>query len=266
MPACAIMADSRGVSAEDGWGGGTGFATSAPSATGAGGTTKDGSIEFGPDSGGDDPSQPYASLCAAGECTIGEDGCPDGAGGGEPVAMACELVPSEDGAMAACAPAGTFEEGEPCKSADHCAAGLGCAATATGGVCRSYCCGDVELCPASTYCDLQPMAEDAINMTPIPVCVPATKCELLNDDTCTEPLVCTIVRADGTTSCVAPGPGLLNDPCPCAAGYVCSKLDNQCKKLCKLGMEAMYCDGVGSCLNVGMGIPDGFGICSPANK
>jgi hypothetical protein len=265
IPACAFVAQADLAAAG---GGGNMFTGGATGSTGAGGTPQDGSIEISPDSAGIDPSKPFASLCAAGECAIGGADCAPGAGG-VALPMSCSLAPAIGAAVAACTPAGSFAEGEPCNSADNCASGLGCASTANGGVCRSYCCGDVELCPMNTYCDLQPMAEDTLN-TPqlsIPVCVPTTNCELLNDAmTCPAPLTCTIVRADGTTSCVVPGAGVLNDPCPCAAGYVCSKLNNECKKLCHIGQDAVDCDGTGSCLEVGPGFPAGFGVCSPASK
>jgi len=265
VPACAFIAQADLSAA----GGGGDMSTVATGSGSGGGVQQDGSIEIGPDAGPLDPSKPFASLCAIGECTIGGDDCGGGVGGGLPQPTACALVPAEGGAIAACTPVGGFGDGEPCDSADNCAAGLGCAATANGAVCRSYCCGDVELCPANTYCDIQSMAEDVINdpRLPIPVCVPATNCELLNDAmTCPPERTCTIVRADGTTSCVAPGAGALNDPCPCAAGYVCSKLNSTCKKLCHIGQDAKDCEGNGSCLEVGPGFPAGFGTCSPASN
>lgn len=263
LPACAFVAEA-GFDATAGGGGS--FENGTAASAGSGGSTQDGSIEIGPDSGGVDPSQPYAGLCS-GECAVGGDDCDPVEDAGSPVPTACALTPALGGALAACVPVGTFGEGEPCKTADNCAVALGCVATPNGGVCRSYCCGDVELCPASTYCDLRPMAEDTINAPPIsiPVCVPAMSCELLNDEmTCPPSLTCTIVRADGTTSCVVPGSGGLNEPCPCAAGYICSKLKNECKKLCHIGQDAIDCAGAGTCLGGGVGYPDGFGVCSPS--
>jgi hypothetical protein len=96
----------------------------------------------------------------------------------------------------------------------------------------------------------------------IPVCIPATNCQLLNDKTCIDPgLTCTIVRADGTTSCVPLGPGQLNEKCPCAAGFVCSKLTNQCLKLCKIGYDEMYCGAMGACQAGSEGFPENYGVC-----
>lgn len=235
-------------------------ASAGPGAGGGGGTD---SIDIPPNPEGANP-KPYADLCGSGICSVGGDGCEQGAAGGQPQAMSCQLAPEEGVAAPECGPVGTFAEGEPCNSADNCVAGLGCAATPNGGgVCRSYCCGDVEACPTNTYCEPQEMAEDTIN-TPrlkIPVCIPVSPCELLNEKSCTPPLACTIVRADGTTSCVMPGTGALNEPCPCAAGYVCSKLLNTCLKLCDTDMPEVYCGGEMSCLGGNAGFPPGFGVC-----
>ena len=108
-----------------------------------------------------------------------------------------------------------------------------------------------------TYCAPVPMAEAAVK---IPVCLPAKKCKPLDDSTCTDGQTCTIVRDDGTTSCVDPGDGSRGDFCPCAAGQVCSKITNTCLKLCHIGNDAADC-GAGSCQGGVMGYPDGIGIC-----
>jgi hypothetical protein len=107
------------------------------------------------------------------------------------------------------------------------------------------------------------MAEDPSAM--IPVCVPAIPCQLLDDTSCCVgnacELTCSVVRDDGTTSCVAPGTGTLADPCPCAAGYICSKLTNECKKLCKIGQDAVDCDSGGKCQGGTTSLPADIGIC-----
>jgi hypothetical protein len=262
MPACGLSFQLDRFADDSG---DTGPTWSATGGAGGGAGGKDsGTIEIIPDSAGTDAKESYASLCGSGSCSIGGDDCEQGTAGGEPQETSCQLVPEQGAAASECAPVGTFAEGEPCNSADNCAAGLGCAATPNvGGVCRSYCCGDAELCPQNTYCEPQEMAEDTINdpRLQIPVCIPVTPCELLNEKSCTPPLACTIVRADGTTSCVMPGTGELNDPCPCAAGYVCSKLENTCLKLCDTDMPEVYCGGGMSCLGGNSGFPPGYGVC-----
>jgi hypothetical protein len=263
MPACGLSFELDRLS--DG-AGDTGpiFGATSGGGSGGGGGGQDASITITQDSGGKDAKQPYADLCGSGICSIGGDDCEQGTAGGEPQETSCQLVPGEGAAVSECAPVGTFDEGEPCNSANNCAAGLGCAATPNaGGVCRSYCCGDVESCPANTYCEPQEMAEDTIN-TPrleIPVCIPVTPCQLLNEKSCTAPLTCTIVRADGTTSCVMPGQGEINEDCPCAAGYVCSKLQNKCLKLCDTDMPEAYCGAGMSCFGGNAGFPEGVGVC-----
>ena len=139
-----------------------------------------------------------------------------------------------------------------------CGVGLACVATASSGLCRPYCCGQVEECPIDTYCAPTAMAESAIE---IPVCLPAYKCKVLDEATCPTGQTCTIVRDDGTTSCVEVGEGVRGDACPCAPGHVCSKFTNTCLKLCHIGNDAEDC-GAGSCQGGVMAYPEGIGICA----
>lgn len=261
IPACGLQAMDEANST------GAGGSTSASSGTG--GEDGDASIVLGPDGETPpDPYHPYTALCGAGcvpgaqpdECA--SQGGEGGAGGSGP--PACQLVPGSDGdATPQCGPTGAFAAGGPCTGVADCAPGLGCAATGeVAGACRQYCCGHVEDCAAGTYCAPQPMQEDAD--AAIPVCIPADNCELLSD-TCGPELTCTIVRADGTTSCVEPGQGEVREPCPCAAGFVCSLLTNECKKLCHLGQAANDCGPNTECQGGSMGFPAGFGVCVGGN-
>jgi hypothetical protein len=179
-----------------------------------------------------------------------------------PPDMSCQVVPTQNGPVAECLTPGNFQDGEPCEKASNCAASLGCVRAASDvSVCRPYCCGDIEACAPGSYCTLGAMAEDVLSEQPIqiPVCVPATPCTLLDDTTCPVGRTCTLVRADGTTSCVQPGPGKLGDPCPCSAGHVCSIALGLCLKLCHVGggdcPDAMLCQGGSE------GFPDGTGVC-----
>jgi hypothetical protein len=94
----------------------------------------------------------------------------------------------------------------------------------------------------------------------IPVCIPATNCTPLDDVTCTDGLKCTIVRDDGTTSCVKPGTGKRGAKCPCAEGYFCSSFDGKCLQLCHVGTDG-ECEPGGTCAGGIAGYPDGIGIC-----
>ena len=176
---------------------------------------------------------------------------------GVPVTLTCKLAPISGAAVAGCTPAGDLTLGDPCQTAVDCGVGLGCVATPSGGHCRPYCCGPVEGCPVDTYCAPVPMAEAAVK---IPVCLAVKHCKPLDDSTCTDGQTCTIVRDDGTTSCVDPGDGSRGDFCPCTAGHVCSKITNTCLELCHIGNDAADC-GAGSCQGGVMGYPDGIGIC-----
>ncbi|WP_437277304.1 hypothetical protein WME90_39635 [Sorangium sp. So ce375] len=241
-------------------------------AGGAGGVpvTEDVNIPAAPEA--QDPYTRFAHLCGDG-CTPGGDPIEcssdggDGAGAGLPGAqtLRCQLVLDDGDVIPSCRPVGRYEAGGPCHSSADCAAGLGCvAADGGGGVCRQYCCGNVEGCAAGTYCDERPMAESAVAgcaPVPIPVCVPAMNCELLNDSVCPEGLTCTIVREDGTTSCVVPGEGRADERCPCAPGFVCSMLTNQCKQLCRIDSRAQDCGAGAKCQGGSAIYPAGFGVC-----
>jgi hypothetical protein len=138
--------------------------------------------------------------------------------------------------------AGGGLDGDPCMKATDCASELGCIAGLTP-ICRAYCCASLESCPANTYCVKAAMNE--AQQDEIPVCIPVTKCVLLDNTGCTDGEVCAIVRTDGTTSCVTPGTGTLGQPCPCANGYTCS--GGTCFKLCHVNNNECgpngYCQG-----------------------
>ncbi|WP_437875827.1 hypothetical protein [Sorangium sp. So ce513] len=217
-----------------------------------------------------DPHTRFAHLCGEG-CTPGGDpsecSSPDASSGtGAPTQpLHCQLALVDGDVIPSCGPAGRFGAGGPCHRGTDCASGLGCAAVdAEGGVCRQYCCGNVESCAPGTYCDERPMAESVTEGSApvsIPVCVPAVNCELLNDSTCPAGQTCTIVREDGTTSCVAPGAGRADEACPCAPGFVCSMLTNQCKQLCRIDGSARDCGTGAKCQGGSRAYPPGFGVC-----
>jgi hypothetical protein len=264
--ACSVNLDAAGVGAR----GDLDVGSSTGSGNGGGGISDDSGIEVGATSPEDrNPYERFAHLCVGG-CTPGGDpvacapGGDSGAGGGSPQRVDCRLVLQDAASVAQCAPVGTFEVNGPCQTGADCAAGLGCAATeGMGGVCRQYCCGNVEDCAPGTYCDARPMAESAGSDAPIdiPVCSPATNCELLNESACPAGKTCTIVREDGTTSCVEPGAGRANEACPCAPGFVCSMLTNQCKKLCRIDNGLQECGMGAKCQGGSMAYPAGFGVC-----
>jgi hypothetical protein len=276
-PACVSSTDAQADSSGAGQGGKGGQVFGD---AGAGGEGASGSIEITPDAEAPstDPRKPYAALCGTGECQPGAalDGCALGSatgnGGGPatsgaPVpSMSCVLRATEAAPEAVCAAPGLRQVSEPCNTVADCDVGLGCVATSGGQQCLAYCCGNAEECAEKTYCAPRPMAEDPSAM--IPACVPTSACQLLDDTSCcagsTCELTCSVVRDDGTTSCVTPGTGKLADPCPCAAGYICSKLTNECKKLCKIGQDASDCEGGGKCQGATANLPADIGICVAA--
>ena len=273
---CALSAVNEGPAGSTSGSGGSSVDSSTATSNsgvggGAGGEMGVGSSGTGTGSGtGAGPNDTpyfngsYSYLCGGSSpvCVPGTEDCtpggPSGMGnsGAGGNMIACQLVAEASKAVAACASVGEFAAGDPCESAAHCGAGLGCVATPSGGVCRAYCCDEVEDCAADTYCAPLAMAESAVK---VPVCIPVKKCQPLDDTTCDNGQTCTIVRDDGTTSCVDPGPGLRSEGCPCAPGFVCSKINNTCLQLCQLGNDA-DCMG-GTCQGGVMGYPEGIGIC-----
>ncbi len=198
----------------------------------------------------------------------GSGGVPNGGAGGSggapPGDVQCKLVVTAGSVERTCVPSGGAAEFAPCNSAADCGPGLGCVLPSdqATGACRVYCCGDTENCPTHTYCAPRPMTEAADPSTEIPVCVDADDCTLLADNQCAEGTVCTVVRADGTTSCIPPGEGIQGDKCPCAEGYACTKLKNECHKICHTDPSSLTqeCDPGFSCQG-NVPLPDGFGLC-----
>jgi len=263
--------------------GGAGGTASSSSGTGTGGNTGDAGIDVivGDDAG---PGVfTYAELCgegcipgtgepapcdqtpsAGGGGSGGAGGAGGAGGGGAPAAGNCVLTVDEEAVVSGtCTPhAGQAVDSDPCLSAADCGPGLGCV---TPGVCRPYCCDALEDCPVDTYCAPVAVADGDLpnngTIAPeIPVCIPATQCTLLDDTTCPDGMTCTIVRQDGTTSCVQPGEGSAGEPCPCEAGHVCSTGKNTCHQLCHIGQQDDCPEGF-SCFGGATSYPDGFGVC-----
>ena len=198
-------------------------------------------------SGGDDGSG------GGGGSGGGSSGSTGSGGSGEPTS--CKLVPGEMGAQAMCVVPGTKLAQQVCQTAADCADGLGCGAT---NLCLNYCCGLAEACPGQTYCAKAAIAEEPGAEPSVPLCVPVKDCALLDDD-CDVTETCSIVREDGTTSCIPAGPGGTCDPCPCAQGFICSKGPNVCLKLCHTN-RTDEC-GTGFCQGGASNYPSDIGVC-----
>lgn len=283
VAACGMSSEAGGDAGGD-YGGNSGMGGGFP-----GGSSSEGGS--GIPTGGGAPgggTRDFSELCGMGPCMpggelddcalgVGGSGGAGGAGqggagggaGGAP-ALFCQLVPSGGEAAPACAPAGGIDAEGPCQTATDCAPGFGCVlpdGASSGGLCRPYCCGDLELCPVETHCVPHPMIESPEIV--VPVCTPVTPCELLNDEVCDEGETCAVVRADGTTSCVAiEGEGELCDDCPCAPGFICGQVTGTCQKLCHTeGEYGDECMG-GTCQGGSESYPAGFGVCvgGPADQ
>ena len=288
LAACAAMNFAEGAGGTDG--GGSGGNNSGGSG---------GSIDY--DAGGATSTiGDYSKLCGAGTCDVsslkaasscassgsggeggvtntgaggaggftnsgGAGGITDTGAGGAPSGEAqCKLTFTTASVDRSCVVAGSGAEFAPCNVAADCGPGLGCVLPTdqSTGVCRYYCCGDTEDCLPGTYCAPRPMTEAADPNVKIPVCVDADNCALLAEGQCEEGTVCTVVRADGSTACLPPGAGKQGESCPCAAGYACTKLKNQCHKICHTdpGSLPTECDEGYSCQG-NQAMPTGFGLC-----
>ena len=245
----------------------------------SGGGTSEGGGDAGIDAnlGDADPDSgplSYSSLCGNG-CMPSADAdagpCGQGTGGaggaGSPDMGGCRLAydSNSQSVQGTCGEVGALTEASPCFATADCALGLACVGSGAG-ACRPLCCGDLEACAPGTYCAPQPLVSDGPNGPDddsdvlVPVCVLASQCTLLDDGTCTDGQICTIVRVDGTTSCVDPGDGQLGEACPCAAGFVCATGINECMKLCKIGQSG-GCPESYTCQGGATVYPAGFGVC-----
>ncbi len=199
---------------------------------------------------------------------------------GEDAVYACHIRRGETGELGGsgslvrrCEPAGAKASGEPCTSSGDCAPGLGCVGEENLGRCRAFCCEGGAGCADGTFCAKRALRDDALpdgEQLSVPVCAAADNCSLGEPYPCdnTDPnagcvcragAACTVVRADGTTSCVPPGAGVAGQACPCAAGHICSQASGQCVQICKLGASSPTC-GSGRC-QAPAKFPEGYGVC-----
>jgi len=227
---------------------GQGGATAATSSGTGGQTSSSSSVSTG--------ATGAVSTSTATSTGSGMTGSSSGSGA-PPASMGCQISATGASPFTACGYVGVSGAEGPCQSAADCIEGLGCVSTPGGGLCRPYCCGSLEACGKGTFCTPSAMEERADRA--IPVCTPTTPCQLLTSQSCSTGEVCTIVRADGTTSCVVKGPGQLCQPCPCDDGYVCSAT-GICQKLCHTG-QTNECGAGSTCQGGSTKYPKGVGIC-----
>ena len=156
------------------------------------------------------------------------DACELNADGGSPTTdagsygfatPACHVVASGSKPGTACSPAGFGLTNAACSQSAQCAAAHECIGA---GSCRRYCCGGTSSCQVNEFCDVQPTAQEPATI--VPVCMPEVPCLLFDDGFCPANQQCSIVREDGTTSCVNVGGAKDGESCVaehCARGLVC---------------------------------------------
>jgi hypothetical protein len=219
------------------------------------------------------PDDPTTAMA----CGLAPDGGAfNAAAGYDNAPLACRVVatpPDATGAAQApaCAPAGNAGDGSWCKSSSECQAGFDCVGS---GTCQHYCCsGNSECGPeqpvavADQFCDIQALTQ--ATGVEIPVCMPihpAGGCQLLDADACPTTETCSVVRDDGSTSCVAIGGAQAGQPCDkehCAASLVClgTPGTRSCYHLCETA-TATQCSGSQQCKGGLPLFPDPtIGIC-----
>jgi hypothetical protein len=211
----------------------------------------------------DDPTTANAQ-----ECGLAPDGgVYDASGGYDNIQLACRVAPAhrDAGPHPACAPAGTATDGMSCSASDDCEAGYECI---SDGTCRRYCCAG-DCANRDQFCDIQQMSGSTAN---VPVCMPIHSCGLLDQldaGSCPRSQTCAVVRDNGATSCVDPGPRRAGAECDtdqCARGLVClgTSGDRHCYVLCHTALGATECASTTKQMCMG-GLPlfpvPGLGIC-----
>lgn len=174
---------------------------------------------------------------------------------------------------AVCEASGSQAVDGPCVSSSDCQPGLACIGDSAAARCLPLCCAGSIRCTTGTFCTEQTLREDltltvGLPPLPVPVCVKADACDLAEPYPCpvdrvckcAEGTACTVVRDDGTTSCVKPGEGLAGESCPCAWGHVCSQATSTCLKLCATSSQNAECGSTGKC-QASADLPAGWGVC-----
>jgi hypothetical protein len=187
---------------------------------------------------------------------------PNAAAGSDAATLACHVAALGDAAgQPTCLPAGTGTVGQKCYWPLDCAPGLECVGT---GTCQPYCCGGNSKCGQDAFCDIQPVT--AFTWTKVPVCMPLRACTLFQYS-CDLGETCAVVKADGTTSCVAAGTAQAGDSCDtshCGLGLACLGASGarRCYKLCHTAPMPPACPLAQTCKGGLPLFPDpDFGIC-----
>jgi hypothetical protein len=191
----------------------------------------------------DDPSTSTAK-----QCHLAPDGGPYDLGANyADASLACHVVDNGGPITTECTPAGYGTDGMQCTKGTDCAPGYECVGT---GTCQHYCCDD--LCPGGPsvngndlFCDIQAMTQ--ATSTKVPVCMLVHPCQLLGTD-CGDTQTCSVVRSDGTTSCVAVGTAKAGEDCErdhCGKNLVCLGTPGQreCFVLCHTQTAAECAQG-----------------------
>jgi hypothetical protein len=216
------------------------------------------------------------------ETSSGETSSDEASSGEVPAPLethSCQIDRQSGTMSVGCALAGTGADSAPCTSSRDCVAGFGCVGEAGAGQCLKFCCEGNSVCSAldgrdvaaSHFCDDRPLLSANTGNSgtvDVPVCVVAEQCDLAEpypcpagaSCTCTEGKVCTVVNGRGATGCREPGEGLLDDDCPCAAGFFCHPVENTCKQLCDLEHPETCGDSI---CQANANFQQGWGLCQP---
>jgi hypothetical protein len=105
----------------------------------------------------------------------------------------------------------------------------------------------------------------------VPVCMPVSKCDLLQQpNPCNAGETCAVVKDDGTTSCVAIGPAGVGESCDvnhCQVNLTClgsGPSGRVCYKLCRVDADAQAnpCPAMQTCTSSSQIFKDpSYGLC-----
>jgi hypothetical protein len=220
---------------------------------------------------GEDASRADASVADV-SIDAPADGATDVGANDEPkVQRSCYVRPSDlvpgSRVTTECTPVGQGAAGSACDDSSDCGALLACVEVNAKPTCRRFSCALPTSCPTGSFYQLEPLRVAGATMfdLKVPVCLPTDHCDFMaSPSTCPKGQVCAVVGSEGDTTCVVPGTAQLGDACDdlnfCAEGLVCSKLKNQCLKICRTSAGMTECPG-GTCQGGNLSLPDGFGIC-----
>jgi hypothetical protein len=196
-----------------------------------------------------------------------------------PPLSACHVVHSSGATSQACSASGPGGDGAQCQTGTDCQPSFEC--VGSPGRCRHYCCNGDKSCNSpgpQAFCDVQAIASWDFDASTdaaagptylVPVCMPVSKCGLLQPKQCPDGQTCALVKDDGSTSCVAIGPAKAGESCDvnhCEEGLTClgsGPSGRICYQLCRVDpTQPNPCPAMQTCTSSSQIFTDpSYGLC-----